>query len=124
MPAKSKKQYDLMRAVANNPKFAKKTGIPQSVGEEYMKAGKKYQMGGMADSGDMPMRRSRRRRDEMRDEEMRSEEMPMGMKKGGKAKKMAKGGMSSCGTKKKMAKGGKVRGCGIAKKGVRKAKMY
>ena len=36
----------------------------------------------------------------------------------------AKGGMTSCGSKKKMAKGGKVRGCGMAKKGTRKAKMY
>lgn len=30
-----------MAAVANNPKFAKKTGIPQSVGEEYVKADKR-----------------------------------------------------------------------------------
>ena len=36
----------------------------------------------------------------------------------------AKGGMTSCGNKKKMAKGGKVRGCGMAKKGIKKAKMY
>jgi len=40
MPSKSKKQHNLMAAVANNPKFAKKTGIPQSVGEEFMKADK------------------------------------------------------------------------------------
>jgi hypothetical protein len=37
--------------------------------------------------------------------------------------KKMKGMKSSCKTK-KMAKGGKVRGCGMAKKGVRKAKMY
>jgi hypothetical protein len=49
MPSKSKAQHNLMAAVANNPKFAKKAGIPQTVGEDYMKADKKvmkYNMGG------------------------------------------------------------------------------
>lgn len=40
-----------MAAVANNPKFAKKAGVPKSVGEEFMKADKKmpkrYASGGM-----------------------------------------------------------------------------
>ena len=36
MPSKSKKQHNLMAAVANNPQFAKKVGIPQSVGKEYV----------------------------------------------------------------------------------------
>ena len=37
-----------MAMVANNPKAAKRVGIPQSVGEEYMKAdkGKKFRQGG------------------------------------------------------------------------------
>jgi hypothetical protein len=35
MPAKTKKQKKFMEAVANNPKFAKKVGVPQSVGKEY-----------------------------------------------------------------------------------------
>ncbi len=49
MPSKSKAQHKLMAAVANNPKFAKKAGIPQTVGADYMKADKKvkkYNMGG------------------------------------------------------------------------------
>ena len=49
MPSKSKAQRNLMAAVANNPKFAKKAGIPQNVGADYMKADKKvkkYNMGG------------------------------------------------------------------------------
>ena len=51
MPAKSKKQQRFMAAVANNPKFAKKVGVPKSVGEEFMKKPsrkrvKKYQEGG------------------------------------------------------------------------------
>lgn len=41
MPSVSKKQHNLMAAVANNPKFAKKTGIPQSVGADYMQADKR-----------------------------------------------------------------------------------
>ena len=42
MPAKSKAQYRLMQAVAHNPKLAKKTGIPASVGEEFTSATKSY----------------------------------------------------------------------------------
>jgi hypothetical protein len=42
MPAKSAKQKRFMQAVANNPKFAKKVNIPQSVGEEYSKESKMY----------------------------------------------------------------------------------
>lgn len=45
MPAKSKKQERFMQAVANNPKFAKKVGVPQSVGKEFTKV-KKYKPGG------------------------------------------------------------------------------
>jgi hypothetical protein len=40
MPSKSKKQHNLMAAVANNPAFAKKVGIKKSIGEEFMKADK------------------------------------------------------------------------------------
>ena len=51
MPAVSKKQEKFMQAVANNPKFAKKVGVPQSVGVEFTK-GKtmKYAKGGMTAS--------------------------------------------------------------------------
>ena len=45
MPSVSKKQHNLMAAVANNPAFAKKTGIPQSVGSEFMKADKGRRFG-------------------------------------------------------------------------------
>lgn len=38
MPSKSKSQARLMAAVAHNPEFAKKVGIPQSVGEDFNKA--------------------------------------------------------------------------------------
>lgn len=50
MPSVSKKQHNLMALVANNPKAAKRLGIPKSVGEDFMKAdkGKKFKEGGMA----------------------------------------------------------------------------
>jgi hypothetical protein len=65
MPSVSKKQHNFMAAVANNPAFAKKAGVPQSVGKEFNEADKgrkfskgggmkKMNMGGYADGG-MPM---------------------------------------------------------------------
>jgi len=93
MPSKSKKQHNLMAAVANNPAFAKKVGISKSVGEEFMKADKtkKFGSGGAlkeVDSSDNPGLSKL-------PTEVRNK---MGyMKKGGMAKKMAKGG---CATKK------------------------
>ena len=35
MPYKSEKQKKLMQAVAHNPAFASKVGIPQSVGQKF-----------------------------------------------------------------------------------------
>jgi hypothetical protein len=48
VPSVSKKQHNFMAAVANNPAFAKKVGIPQSVGQEFNKAdkGKTFKEGG------------------------------------------------------------------------------
>lgn len=50
MPSSSKKQHNFMAAIAKNPAFAKKVGIKQSVGEEFLKAdkGRKFREGGMA----------------------------------------------------------------------------
>ena len=48
MPAVSEKQRRFMQAVANNPKFAKKVDVPQSVGKEFTM--KKMNMGGVAAS--------------------------------------------------------------------------
>ncbi len=38
MPSKSAKQHRLMEAVAHNPKFAKKVGIPTKVGQDFAAA--------------------------------------------------------------------------------------
>ncbi len=35
MPSSSKAQSKLMAAVAHNPKFAKKVGVPEAVGKEF-----------------------------------------------------------------------------------------
>jgi hypothetical protein len=40
MPSKSGKQHRLMAAVANNPAFAKKVGVPTKVAKEFNKADK------------------------------------------------------------------------------------
>ena len=40
MPSTSKKQHNFMAAVANNPKFAKKAGVPSAVGKEFLTADK------------------------------------------------------------------------------------
>jgi hypothetical protein len=70
MPAKSAKQEKFMQAVANNPKFAKKVGVPVTVGQEFTKSG-----GGMASKMNPGM-------------------MAM-MKKKAPAKKMAMGGVAA-----------------------------
>ena len=55
MPSTSKKQHNFMAAVANNPSFAKKAGVPQSVGKEFNNAdkGKTFKQGGDMKSVDM-----------------------------------------------------------------------
>ena len=49
MPSKSKAQRNFMAAVAHNPAFAKKAGVPQSVGKEFNQAdkGRKFAKGGI-----------------------------------------------------------------------------
>jgi hypothetical protein len=54
MPAVSAKQERFMQAVANNPKFAKKVGVPTSVGREFTKGKDMKKMKKMA-AGGMPM---------------------------------------------------------------------
>jgi hypothetical protein len=61
MPSTSKKQHNFMAAIAHNPAFAKKVGIPQAVGKEFNEAdkGKKFKKGGAMKHDDikqdMPM---------------------------------------------------------------------
>jgi hypothetical protein len=48
MPSSSAKQHKFMEAVAHNPAFAKKVGVPQSVGKDFSTAdkGKTFKRGG------------------------------------------------------------------------------
>lgn len=57
MPSVSKKQHNFMAAVANNPKFAKKAGVPQSVGKDFNEAdkGRKFAKGGDMKHEDVKM---------------------------------------------------------------------
>jgi hypothetical protein len=101
MPSTSKKQHNFMAAVANNPAFAKKVGVPQSVGKDFSTAdkGKTFKRGGdMAKANPF---------------------MEMIAKK----KEMAKGKKSEM-PMKKMAAGGYTRAAdGVATKGKTKGKM-
>jgi hypothetical protein len=55
MPSSSKKQHDFMNAIAHNKAFAKKVGVPQSVGQDFSKAdkGKTFKEGGIMKPVDM-----------------------------------------------------------------------
>ena len=57
MPSVSKKQHNFMEAVAHSPAFAKKAGVPQSVGKEFAKAdkGRTFAKGGDMKSKKMAM---------------------------------------------------------------------
>ena len=57
MPSSSKKQHNFMSAVAHNPAFAKKVGVPQSVGQDFSDAdkGRKFSKGGSMKHTDVKM---------------------------------------------------------------------
>ena len=104
MPSTSKKQHNFMEAVAHNPSFAKKVGVPQSVGKDFSNAdkGKTFKRGGDMAKANPFM-------------EMIAKKKAMG------TKKMASGGMTS-------SKMGKVKTAapsrdGVAVKGKTKGKM-
>ncbi len=101
MPSVSKKQHNLMAAVAHNPAFAKKVGIPQSVGQEFNKAdkGKTFKKGGMMKHSDI------------------AKDKPMMKKVAAEAVKGHEKRMH------KMAKGGVTRADGCVTKGHTKGKM-
>ena len=48
MPSVSKKQHNFMEAIAHSATFAKKAGVPQSVGKDFSTAdkGRKFSKGG------------------------------------------------------------------------------
>ena len=101
MPSTSKKQHNLMAAVAHNPAFAKKVGIPQSVGKDFNDAdkGKKFSKGGDTMATDprklaamMAMKKAQMAQQAPAAPAMGGMGGMGGMKKGGATKKMAAGG--------------------------------
>ena len=101
MPSTSKKQHNFMAAVAKNPEFAKKVGVPRSVGEDYLQAdkGKKFNKGGVMKHSDI------------------AKDKPMMKKVAAEAVKGHEKRMH------KMAKGGVTRVDGCVSKGHTKGKM-
>jgi|TARA_R110002126_G_scaffold155855_2_gene303149 hypothetical protein len=115
MPSKSKAQRNLMAAAAHNPAFAKKVGVPMSVAKEYNQAdkGKKFKGGGMMDKKDMAQdKKMAKKAVGMHEKQLHGGKKSdlAALKKGGKVKKMSKGGC--------YAKGG-----GIEVRGKTKGKM-
>jgi len=116
VPSVSKKQHNFMEAIANNPAFAKKVGIKQSVGKEFAAAdkGKKFKEGGMAESKKMVKKEVSFMKSKGAPKSMIKHEMAeAGMKRGGMTKRMASGGMTSMGKVKTAAPSRD----GLAKKG-------
>ena len=96
MPSKSKKQQDFMAAVANNPKFAAETGVPQSVGKDYEEADKMKKQGYNARLDDSMGAKNGKKKQSMKSRRDESEgmEKSMGKRKfaGDKAMKFQRGG--------------------------------
>jgi hypothetical protein len=115
MPSSSKKQHDFMAAIAHSPAFAKKVGVPQSVGQDFDKAdkGRKFSKGGsMATKGVNPFAKFEKSGKDIEKKGMKEgskadmaldKKQMMGMKKGGMAK-MAEGGSTDMAQDKAMIK--------------------
>ena len=116
MPSKNKAQHNLMAMVANDPAAAKRVGIPQSVGAEFMKADKGMKFGKgsgtRADSQVINRPKTNQGKQELfakggdmkESKKMVGKEMAF-MKKAGAPKSMIKHEMAEAGMK-KMASGG------------------
>ena len=99
-----------MQAVAHNPKFAKKVGVPVTVGQEFTKAGG----GEMKESKAMMKKEIGFMKKKGAPKSMIKHEMKeAGMNYGGKVKKMASGGLAA----------GHKSADGVASKGKTKAKQ-
>ena len=97
MPSTSKKQHNFMAAVANNPAFAKKAGVPQSVGKEFNQAdkGRKFSKGGTMAKSDMKedMKADLKQDKSMMQKAVNKHEGRL--HKGSPMTKLAKGGMAA-----------------------------
>jgi hypothetical protein len=96
MPSKSGKQHRLMALVANDPKAAKRLGISQKVGKEFMKAdkGKKFRGGGMS----RPAAIERRRQQEYLERNPQYREREEGLESVSPERFLIPGGASKAGS--------------------------
>ena len=110
-----------MAAIAHNPAFAKKVGVPQSVGKDFNTAdkGKKFKGGGamkenmkMDKAQDKAMIKKAFKQHDAQ-EHKGGKGTKLALKKGGMAKKMAGGGLAA----------GHKSANGVAKKGLTKARQ-
>ena len=87
MPTVSKKQERFMQAVAHNPKFAKKAGVPQSVGKDFLNADKSN----LKRKTEMPLKLKEKSLDDMKKDAILGSVAERGYKKGGMPMKMKDG---------------------------------
>ena len=115
MPSKSAKQHRFMAAVAHNPAFAKKAGVPQSVGKDFSMAdkGRKFSKGGDMKHEDVKMDKAMIKKAVGKHAAMPASKAHAGLKSGGKV------GASKMGAVKTAAPSRD----GIASKGKTKGKM-
>ena len=114
MPSTSKKQHNFMEAVAHSPSFAKKVGVPQSVGKDFSAAdkGRKFSKGGDMKHEDVKMDKKMMQKAVNKHEGRLHKGQPM--------TKLAKGGMAP--SKMGAVKTGKTPD-GVAAKGKTKGTM-
>jgi hypothetical protein len=113
MPSSSKKQHNFMEAVAHNPAFAKKAGVPMSVGKDFSSAdkGRKFKGGGMAKS-------------DMKEDMAMDKKQDVSMIKKAFKQHDAQEHKGGKGTSLKLAKGGYTKAAnGIAQRGLTKGKQ-
>jgi len=124
MPSTSKKQHNFMAAIANSPAFAKKAGIPQRVGADFMKAdtGRKFAKGGDMAKKMPPFMGKESEAEEAKEMKVKAKSPAM-YRKGEKAEGIH--GESGKEKPTKYAKGGFTRAAdGVAQKGKTKAKHF
>ena len=106
MPSSSKKQHNFMEAIAHSPSFAKKAGVPQSVGKDFSAAdkGRKFAKGGDMKHEDVKMDKAMMQKAVNKHESRLHKGQPM--------TKLAKGGYTSAADG--VATKGKTKGTMIA----------
>jgi hypothetical protein len=112
MPSKSKAQHNFMAAVANNPSFAKKAGVPQSVGKEFSNAdkGRKFSKGGDMKHSDVKMDKSMIKKAVGKHAAMPASKAHAGLKAGGSVGTTKMGAVKTGKTTDGVAMKGKTKG--------------